>query len=341
MIHIIITSYKEPKSTLKAVQTFLKQLPTPPKPKPKTSRPKSTTPQDSISLTTSPPPAKLTTLQEPFPHQDSKITVVDPFPEVETFLKKNIKSKQVEFFLDPGEGKAYALNLLMQEQSTGNKDDIFIFTDGDVYCSDNAVKEILKAFQNKEIGCATAHPIPIDSPNTKYGFWSHVLLAGIHNARKHLSKNKKFFECSGYLFAIRQGVIYDFPHKTSEDSIIPYLFWKKGFRTAYLPSVEVYVKNPDNWKDWLAQKVRNVKGHENLTRIAPDMPRTKSLYNEILWGGLFALKQPKNLRQFNWLLQLYGARLYLYYKAFKEMKKGKRYGDAWRGEAITKSTSME
>jgi len=298
MIHIVITSYKEPKSTLKAVQTFLSQkLP-----------------------------------------KNSKITVVDPFPEVGTFLKKNLKSKKVDFFLDPGEGKAYALNLLMQEQSTGNKEDIFLFTDGDVYVSDNTIEEITKAFQNPEIGCITAKPVAIDNPNTKYGFWAHTAFKGIDRVRKHLSKNKKFFECSGYLFAIRQGVIYDFPHKTSEDSIIPYLFWKKGYRTAYIPSTEVYVKNPDNWKDWLAQKVRNIKGHENLNKIAPDMPRTKSLFNEIWWGGLFSLRQVKNLKQLNWLAQLYLARLYLYYKAFKEMKMGQKYGDAWRGEAITEST---
>ena len=219
MIHIIITSYKEPKSTLKAVQTFLNQLLQAQSPsiKPKTSLKSKNrkTPKDSISLTI------------PQNQKDFKITVVDPFPEVESFLKRNIRSPLVEFFLDPGEGKAYALNLLMQEQSTGNKEDIFIFTDGDVYCSSNTIEEISKAFKEEKIGCVTAKPVAIDSRNTKYGFWAHVLFKGIHKVRTSLSKQKKFFECSGYLFAIRQGVIYDFPHKASEDSIIPFLFWKK------------------------------------------------------------------------------------------------------------------
>ena len=61
MIDIIITSYKEPKSTLRAVNAFLKQ-----------------------------------NIKEEF-----RITVVDPFPEVEKFLKKNIKNKHFKFFLDP------------------------------------------------------------------------------------------------------------------------------------------------------------------------------------------------------------------------------------------------
>ena len=64
MIDIIITSYNEPKSTLRAVNAFLNQ---------------------NIE-------------------GDFRIIVCDPFPEVKTFFKENIKDKRVGFFLDPGEG---------------------------------------------------------------------------------------------------------------------------------------------------------------------------------------------------------------------------------------------
>jgi cellulose synthase/poly-beta-1,6-N-acetylglucosamine synthase-like glycosyltransferase len=297
MIDIIITSYKEPKATLKAVKVFLKQ---------------------DIK-------------------EDFRITVVDPFPEVEEFLKKHIKSKNFAFFLDPGEGKSYALNLLFQEHSSKNKDDLFILTDGDVYVSPNSVKEIRGAFRNKEIGCVTGKPVSVDSRNTKYGYWSHLLFAGIDKVRRRFSGKKKFFECSGYLFAIRKNVIFDFPLEVSEDSIIPFLFWKKGYKIKYSPEAEVYVKNPDNWKDWLNQKIRNIKGHENLNKIVPDMPRTKSFFNEIKEGAFFAITFPRNLKEFWWTIELYFARLYLYFRAFKEMKTKKSYTDGWR-ETEIKST---
>ena len=300
MIDAIITSYNEPKATLKAVKIFLEQL----------------------------------------PKKNARITAVDPFPEVGDFLKKNIKDKRFVFFLDSGEGKSYALNLLFQEYASENKEAIFILSDGDVYVSGNAVKEIVKAFKDKKIGCVTGKPVSIDSKDNKYGFWANTAFAGIDRVRKKLSEKKGFFECSGYLFAIRKGVIFDFPLETSEDSIIPYLFWKKGYKIAYADKAEVYVKNPDNWKDWLAQKVRNVKAHENLNKIAPDMPRTKSLFNEIKWGAGFALSYPKNLKEFWWTIEAFFARLYLYLKAFKELKKKKRYEDGWRGEAVTESTKM-
>jgi cellulose synthase/poly-beta-1,6-N-acetylglucosamine synthase-like glycosyltransferase len=297
MIDVIITSYKEPNSTLRAVNVFLKDK-----------------------------------------RKDLRIIVVDPFLEVQKFLKSKIKDKRFFFFLDPGEGKSYALDLLFQEYSSENKKDIFILTDGDVYVSDNALNEIINAFEDEKIGCVTGKPVSLDFRETKYGYWSHFLFSGIDKARTKLSNKKKFFECSGYLFAIRKGVILNFPLEASEDSIIPYLFWKKRYKIKYLPKAEVYVKNPDNWKDWLAQKIRNVKGHENLDNLAPDMPRTKSFFNEIAYGGFFLFNYPKNLKEFWWTIELYFARLYLYIKAFKELRKNKNYSDGWRGQAITEST---
>lgn len=301
MINIIITSYKEPKSTLRAVNAFLKQ-----------------------------------DIKEEF-----KITVVDPFSDVEKYIKDNVKDKRVEFFLDSGEGKSYALNILFNERFSGDTSDIFILTDGDVYVSDNALSDIIKKFEDKSIGCVTGKPVSADFRGTKYGFWSHVVFAGIDKVRKRLSNEKKFFECSGYLFAIRNGVIMDFPLETSEDSIIPYLFWKKGYKVSYAENAEVYVKNPDNWKDWVNQKVRNIKGHENLNKVAPDLPRTKSLFNEIKEGAFFALTLPRNIKEIFWLAQLYIARLYIYFKAFYELKKNKKYSDGWREQEISSTKTLD
>lgn len=301
MIYIIITSYKEPKATLRAIKAFLSQ---------------------DIG-------------------QDFRIIVSDPFQETKDFLKQNIKDKRVGFFLDPGEGKSYALNLLLSKLYSENTEDIIILTDGDVFVSSNSVKEILKAFENKEIGCVTGKPVSVDSRGTKYGFWSHFLFAGIDKVRKELSAEKKFFECSGYLFAIRNSVVKEFPLETSEDSIIPYLFWKKGYKIKYVSEAEVYVKNPSTWKDWINQKIRNIKGHENLSKIAPGMPRTKSLWNEVKYGWYFLFVYPKNIKEFFWTIQLFFARLYIYLKAFKDIRKQKAYSDGWRETEIESTKMMD
>jgi len=297
MIHVIITSYNEPKATLRAINAVLNQK-----------------------------------TKEKF-----EVVVVDPFPETEKFILDNIPDKRVKFFLDPGEGKSYALNLLIQEYGSQNKDDLFIFTDGDVYISENSVQSIVDAFKDPTIGCVTGRPITIDTKETKYGYWSHLLFDGIHKVRQKLSDAKQFFECSGYLFAIRKNVIMEFPIEASEDSIIPYLFWKKGYKIKYIPEAEVYVKNPANWGDWKLQKIRNIKGHEHLNKIVPDMPRTKSFFNEIKKGAIFSLTYPKSPKEFFWTTQLYPARLYIYMRAFSEIRKNKEYSDGWR-EKETEST---
>ena len=123
----------------------------------------------------------------------------------------------------------------------------------------------------------------------------------------------------------------------AEDCIIPYLIWKKGYRIAYLPKAEVYVQYPSNWDDWLKQRVRTIKAHENLNKMVPDMPRTKSFLNEIKEGLFFTLTHPRNLKEIHWLLQLYFARLYIYYKSFKEAKTKKAFDPAWRDDSEIQS----
>lgn len=300
MIDVIITSYKEPKSTLKAVNIFLKQL-----------------------------------------GKNDRVTVVDPFPEVEEYLNENIKDKRFFFFLDPGEGKSYALNLLFQEKYSDNKDNIFILSDGDVYVSDNAVKELMSKFKNKKVGCVTGKPVSVDSRETKYGYWSKLLYSAIDKVRKRLAKDNKFFQCSGYLFAIRNGVIGDIPIEVPEDAIIPYLFWKKDYQIAYADKAEVYVKYPNNWKDWLNQRVRTIKAHENIPKFAPDMPRTKSFLNEVKTGGIFALTFPKSFKEFFWTIELYFARLYIYFKSWFEMKQNKQFNPGWRESNIESTKPLD
>jgi poly-beta-1,6-N-acetyl-D-glucosamine synthase len=300
MIYVIITSYNEPKATRRAVETFLKQA-------------------DNKKI---------------------KIIVVDPFPEVEKYLKENIKDTRWEFFLDPGEGKPYALNMLFEMLYSDNKDDIIVFTDGDVYVSDNTLEEITDIFNDKTIGCITGRPVATNPRSTKYGFWATVMYGGIDKVRKRLHEEKKFFQTSGYLFAIRNGLVKETQADTPEDCIIPYFVWKKGYKIGYLPKAEVYIQYPNNYKDWINQRVRTIKAHENLDKIIPDMPRTKSLFNEIKEGLLFSLTQPRSIKEAFWLAQLYLARLHIYQKSFIEVKR-KTFDPGWREEEVTSAKPLD
>lgn len=297
MINIIVTSYNEPEATLKAVKQLLNE-----------------------------------NIKTKF-----KIILADPFTEVKKYLEKHIKDKRFEFFLDPGEGKAQTLNILLKKFYSKNKNDLLVFTDGDVFIKKNSIVELIKGFKNPKVGCITGKPVSIDYRKGKYGYWSKFLYTGIDMVRKKLSKESKFFQCSGYLFAIRNGILKEVPLDVPEDCIIPYLIWKKGYFIKYAEKAIIYVKYPSNWKDWLNQKVRTIKAHENISKLYPGMPRTKSLLNEFKEGWFFLFTYPKSIKEFFWTLSLYFARLYIYYLAFKQSKKD-AFDPGWR-EVEIKSTN--
>jgi len=300
MLNIIITAYGEPKSTEKAVRVFLEQ-----------------------------------NIKEKY-----RIIVVDPFPEVEEFiLNKFIEHPQVEFFSDPGKGKSYALNLLLEKIYTGKEDDIIISSDGDVRVSENAVKSILEKFRDDKAGVVCGRSVSIDDRKKMYGYWSHLLMGEMNKTRKKLDK-KGFFIASGYLFAFR-NIIKRFPAGASEDNVLPIIFWNKGYKISYAEDAEVYVKNPGNFKDWIIQKKRNLKGHEALKQIFNKLPKRENTFFEEAFRGLrVAFSYPRNLKEFFWTWVLMFSRLYIWFLVFYELKfKKEKYRDGWRINE-TKSTRM-
>ena len=52
------------------------------------------------------------------------------------------KYPNIQLYKDPGNGKSYALNLLLKRL----KESILIFTDGDVFLGNNSLKELINLF---------------------------------------------------------------------------------------------------------------------------------------------------------------------------------------------------
>lgn len=267
--------------------------------------------------------------------EDYELIVAAPDAETKAVAEKFAeKHSQIRCFKDPGKGKSFALNLLFKEA----KGRILIFTDGDVVVGKDAIKNLLRHFSDEKVGVVSGRPVSSNRKDNMLGFWSHLLLdAGAHSIRKEMFESGKFLEASGYLFGMRAGVISEIPLDVAEDAIIPYLFWRKGFKLAYAEDAPVYVKNPNSFSDFVKQRVRTAKAHETLTRHLPDFPRVKSFKNEIFMGWHRALSYPKNLKEFAWTLALFPARLYIWMKVFAETKiKGKQYADNWEKVESTK-----
>ncbi|MBS3151208.1 glycosyltransferase family 2 protein [Candidatus Woesearchaeota archaeon] len=304
MNYIIITSYGEVNTTEKAVSSALSQLP-----------------------------------------KNTKLIVSDPFPETKWMLEEKFpNNKNIEYFEDPDQGKSKALNLLFQKLWSEDKNSVLILTDGDVYVSENSIGEILKKFEDPKVGCVSGRPVSINPRNDKFGYWSHFLVdVGAHEiSRKKRYEKGQFLETTGYFFAFRNGVIDKIPLDVAEDTIVPYYFYKKGYKIAYAENSLVNVKWPTHFKDWMKQKKRAADSHSKLTKYAPDFPKVKSFSGEIV-GGLtnlhYIFTYPKTFEEFIWTLELFPIRLYMWISLQKDLKfKKKEYKDGWREDLEVKST---
>ncbi|VVB78610.1 Glycosyltransferase like family 2 [uncultured archaeon] len=257
-------------------------------------------------------------------------------PDKETLLeaKKYPSKNKIKLVKDPGKGKSYAINKILPKI----KSEIILLTDGDVYVSENSVNEILEKFKDKKVGCVTGRPFPSEDKSKKYGYWANFLFDSAHEMRMKLKKDNKFLECSGYLWAFRNGIIKEFPLDVAEDTIVPYLFSEKGYKIDYAENALVYVKNVNNWKDWISQKIRTSRAHETLNKYVntKKFPRSKTFSNEA--RGAFSLFiYPRSIMQFLWSIELFLARFYMWIKVFNEVYIRKKYHqDGWQRVESTK-----
>jgi len=268
--------------------------------------------------------------------EEFELIVCAPDRETLNVARKYAKRyKQIKLFKDPGKGKIFALNLILPKL----KGKIIILTDGDVYVSENAINELLKFFKDPKVGVVTGRPVSLNPKNTIFGYWSHLLCdAGAHLARLKRAERNEFIECSGYLWAFRNSIIKNFPRDVAEDTIIPILFWKEGYKIAYAPKAKVYVKFPTNLHDFIEQKTRTTKSHESLQKYPQfkDVPRMKTFKNEF-FEGWAAFCYPKTLKEIVWTLLLFPLRLYIWILTFYQVRIKKVYfTDRWNRVESTK-----
>ena len=215
----------------------------------------------------------------------------------------------VQVLRDPARGKPAALNLGL-EQAQG---DIIVMTDGDVQVGPEALAALIAPFANPSTGAVSGRPVSQSPRSSMLGYWSHLLTdAGAHVERLERERDGRFFVCSGYLYAIRGGLVTHIPEDVlAEDAVISHLIGQQGYRTRYAPSAEVYVRYPNTYADWLKQKVRSAGGYAQPV-IANSPLRMRSFWQEALGGTMRAVRYARKGREFLWTLLLLGARLHLW-----------------------------
>lgn len=263
-----------------------------------------------------------------------QLLIVCPDPGTTAVVQKYAASNpQIRHLPDRGQGKPAALNIALQAASG----ELLVFTDGDVYVDNNALSSLLAPFADPQVGAVTGQPVSISSRATMLGYWSHLLVSGAHQTRLRRDAAADFLLCSGYLFALRGGVITVLPEDAlADDAVISHQVAAAGYRLRYAPEAKVYVKFPANYADWRRQKVRSAGGYaQEYIRRSPF--RMRSPWLEIRDGTGVALHFPRSWREWGWTMLLFAARLHLWLLIFWQVRFRKRpLATLWKRVESTK-----
>lgn len=233
-----------------------------------------------------------------------------------SFAKKN---KKIKIIKDERKGKPSALNNVFKIA----KGDILVLSDGDVFCSENSLNLLISKLSNPHVGGVSARVIPLNDKKTMFGFWAHLSTLGFHNLRLRQSYKNENIDCSGYLYAIKSGLVKEIPSEIlADDSFISKSIISFGLKTVYEPKAEVYVKYPTNLRDWVNQKKRTTGKFYQLKSFF-QVSKAMSLAEEIS-SGLSTIKELKSIKHLFWFLFLVIMRAYIWFRIFFDRKLWKK-----------------
>jgi len=236
-------------------------------------------------------------------------------PDRETYevaaevIAKYEEGNNFTYIKDPQKGKPYALNMYLSQA----KGDVLILTDGDVYIKKGSLKSLLEPFRNDLVGAVTGRPVNTGKRNTFWGYSGHMFTDAAHKKRMETLLNNEFFFVSGYLFAIR-NFRQEINTDMLDDIAFSYMVFEKGLKIKYAPKAIVYINQPSNLKDWVAQKARSLAGHINMN-LEKKMPNPRKFSDNLAYFFV-PISYAKSLRELFWSLLNYPLRLYVWAYAF-------------------------
>jgi poly-beta-1,6-N-acetyl-D-glucosamine synthase len=207
---------------------------------------------------------------------------------IKEFYKKNPKDKRVlKLIAQPKrEGKASGINY-GKERASG---EIIIITDGNAMMNKNAIKNIVRHFDDPKVGGVCGRFEARDLHGTSTGEGGSIYWRIERMLRSGESNLDSCIHMSGEVTAFRANVVKEVDTtQLSEDFDMAVSIRKKGFRIIYEPYAIAYEPAPTNIKDLKTQKKRIVIGTLQVLFKHKDM-----LFNpKYGWYGVMTLTSHK------------------------------------------------
>lgn len=190
-------------------------------------------------------------------------------------------------------GKANALNVGLQEA----QHDIIVFSDASILLDENAIREIVRPFYDKAIGCVSGEDHIKDSGGEgaygRYELWLRNLESRVHSV----------VGASGSFYAQRRELCEPFGEGLAPDFLSVLNTVEKGYRAVTEPGAFGYMTSVKNTSDEFNRKIRT------LIRGMSALFYKKNMLNIFEYGAFsFALFSHKLMR---WLVPFFLIGLYV------------------------------
>ena len=186
------------------------------------------------------------------------------------------------------EGKASAINQFLKLSTT----EIIIMESADTIPAEDCIENIVRPFQDPNIGMTGGHPIPVNDPNTLTGFIVHLMWRLHHRIACEQPK-------LGEIVALR-NIVREIPGDTAVDEAnLETIVQEKGYKLHYARDAIVNMKGPETIRDFIKRRRSIAAGHIYLKR--------KYHYTVSTWNVVkiirFLLKETKfTTKHLSWTL---------------------------------------
>jgi cellulose synthase/poly-beta-1,6-N-acetylglucosamine synthase-like glycosyltransferase len=208
-------------------------------------------------------PSLITSLKNQLSKNSEVLVIAPDEPTLSVAKKFAKKDKRIRILKDPGKGKPTALNLGFKKA----RGEILVLTDGDVIIGENSIRFFLQHFTNPKVGAVSGRVVYQIPKNSLFYEWAKLSERIFDRIRRLQNKRNELWHPTGYLYAIRGGIVNKIlSNALTDDAYIGYQIKSKGYLIKYEPKAKVYVKFPSTISDFIKQKSRTRAGFFQLKK---------------------------------------------------------------------------
>ncbi len=176
---------------------------------------------------------------------DNTVSIIRHYAAQDPRIKLIVQEKR--------EGKTSAINQFLQAA----QEDICVLQSGDTLPRYDSIENLVKPFENPQVGMTGAQKIPVNVPEHIVGYMSHLRLRLEHQLCLEIPR-------LGELIAFRKVFNQLPPDVAMDEAFVEALVIRRGLRVVYAPDAVVYNMGPETLSEFILQRRRNYAGHLHL-----------------------------------------------------------------------------